>query len=248
MAKHHDVIIIGAGPAGLGCACALQACGVKNLLILDKKDVGASFAAWPKQMRLITPSFHGNPFGLVDLNAVTPNTSPADCLHTQHPTGEQYARYLQAIVTHFKLPVQTGVTVKRVRTLTDEFLIETSQGSHTALHVIWAAGEFSTPDTGGIRGAELCLHNSKVGDWAKLSGEAFTLIGGYESGIDAAINLAWQGKAAHLLSRGEPWGTRDADPSRTLSPHTRDRLKEAMLEAPGSIRFSKNADIVAVKK
>lgn len=248
MSQHYDVIIIGAGPAGLGCAVALQRCGVTNMLILDKKEVGASFAAWPKQMRLLTPSFHSNPFGQVDLNAVTPNTSPADCLHTQHPSGGQYARYLQALVTHFKLPVQTGVTVKQVRTMTDEFLVETNKTSYTAWYVIWAAGEFATPDTGGIRGADLCLHNSKVRDWADLEGDKFTLIGGYESGIDAAIHLAWQGKAVHLLSRGEPWGTHDADPSRTLSPHTRDRLKEALQEAPGSIRFSKNADIVAVKK
>jgi len=248
MPKHHEVIIIGAGAAGIGCACALQACGVKRLLILEKNAVGASFAAWPKQMRLITPSFHGNPFGQVDLNAVTPTSSPADFLHAEHPTGEQYARYLQALAVHHKLPVETGVTVKRVRSTGDEFLVETSKGTHTALHVIWAAGEFATPDTGGIRGAELCLHNSRVGDWSLLHGDSFTLIGGYESGIDAAINLAGLGKAVHLLSRGAPWGTRDPDPSRSLSPHTHERLKDAMLNAPGSIRFSKNADITTVRR
>lgn len=32
-----DVLIVGAGPAGLGCAVALKACGVENLAILDRR-------------------------------------------------------------------------------------------------------------------------------------------------------------------------------------------------------------------
>ncbi|MFZ4765043.1 MAG: NAD(P)-binding domain-containing protein [Roseimicrobium sp.] len=39
----------------------------------------------------------------------------------------------------------------------------------------------------------------------------------YESGLDAAINLASLGKEVHVLSRGEPWGSDDPDPSRSLS-------------------------------
>ena len=53
-----DVVIVGAGPAGLGCALALQAVGVESLAILESRSVGASFRSWPEEMRLITPSFH----------------------------------------------------------------------------------------------------------------------------------------------------------------------------------------------
>lgn len=74
------------------------------------------------------------------------------------------------------------------------------------------------------------------------------VIGGYESGIDAAVHLMERGREVHVLSRGEPWGLDDPDPSRSLSPHTRDRLRRALLEAPGQVRFYKNADIRRVVK
>jgi hypothetical protein len=85
-----------------------------------------------------------------------------------------------------------------------------------------------------------------VADWGLLRGEEYTLIGGYESGIDAAIHLAWKSKRVNLVSRGEPWHSQSPDPSRALSPYTRDRLKAALMDAPGSIHFFKNADIKEV--
>lgn len=250
-----DVAIVGAGPAGIGCALALRACGVENTAILDAAGVGASFNAWPRQMTLLTPSFHSNAFGSTDLNAVTPDTSPADFLHTQHPSGPDYARYLQALVIHYGLEVCAPVRVNRVEPPSapgGEFLLHTSSSPKPvrARHVIWTAGEFGTPDDGGIEGASLCLHNSRVRDWDDIAapGEKVTLIGGYESGIDAAIHLMEAGREVHLLSKGEPWATDDPDPSRSLSPRTRDRLKHALLHAPGSIQFYKNAHIVSVEK
>jgi len=240
-----EVLIVGAGPAGIGCAVALEACGVEVQLV-DAKGVGASFEGWPRQMRLLTPSFHSNAFGGVDLNAVTPDTSPADFLHTQHADGREYGRYLRALVMHHQLKLDAPTRVTGMVPGEDEVWdVETDRGRHRARFVIWAVGEFGRPDLGGIDGAGLCRHNSGVGDWDEVAGEGerFVVIGGYESGIDAAVHLMERGREVHVLSRGEPWGADDPDPSRSLSPHTRDRLRRALLEAPGQVRFYKNADI-----
>ena len=75
---HKQVIVVGAGPAGIGCSLALHRAGVQDVLLLEAKEVGASFRAWPREMRLITPSFHANPFFQTDLNSISPETSPAD--------------------------------------------------------------------------------------------------------------------------------------------------------------------------
>jgi putative flavoprotein involved in K+ transport len=245
-----EVLIVGAGPAGIGCAVALKACGVRAQLV-DARGVGASFDGWPRQMRLLTPSFHSNAFGGVDLNAVTPDTSPADFLHTQHPDGREYARYLRALVMHHGLMLDAPRRVTGVRQGEDGmFEVETDGGSYRARFVIWAAGEFGRADKGGIEGAEWCRHNGWLVDWDEVvkEGEKFVVIGGYESGIDAAVHLMERGREVHVLSRGEPWGVDDPDPSRSLSPHTRDRLRRALLEAPGQVRFYKNADIRRVVK
>ena len=80
-------------------------------------------------------------------------------------------------------------------------------------YVIWAAGEFQYPReaSGSLAGMELCLHNSRVRSWATLPGDDFVLIGGYESGADAAVNLARAGKQATVLASHATWNVQTAE-------------------------------------
>lgn len=296
----YDIVIVGAGAAGIGLAHVLKGLGIKRYSVLERHEVGASFLRWPKEMRFISPSFTGNAFGMLDLNAVTLETSPAYTLETEHPSGRQFAEYLQLIVKEYKLPVKTGIEVLSisprvslgdqatatpgyVRSMTtgtgkgsgatkrptgangpkrglshneDEiscethgFTIETSVGVMTSQFVIWAAGEFQYPNRNGFSGAELCVHNSTIDSWRAVargaaclprdeSGSAlaadeqvakhFIVIGGNESGIDAAINLSRLGKVVTVLDRGSPWDSAGSDPSKTLTPYTLERLERSL--------------------
>jgi thioredoxin reductase len=239
------VLIVGAGPAGLGVSAALMRAGVIDQLVVDAREVGAAFRHWPRGMSLLTPSFHSNAFGLTDLNAIDPETSPADFLRTQHPDGPGYASYLEAVVAHHQLPVSTGVVVKSITKSGDEFIAETSHGNIHAIYLVWAAGQFFHPREHTFPGSEHAIHSSRIRDWAALEGDAFTIIGGYESGIDAALNLIALGKSVKVVSRGEPWKSDHPDPSRSLSPRTLDRLRE-LLQTPekaARLEFIRNADI-----
>ena len=57
LSKKFDVIIIGAGAAGIGVGIALEHAGVENFLIVDRGTVGSMFKSWPDETRFITPSF-----------------------------------------------------------------------------------------------------------------------------------------------------------------------------------------------
>ena len=52
-----EVLIVGAGPAGIGVATALKKAGVTDMLVVDAREIGASFLNWPRQMSFLTPSF-----------------------------------------------------------------------------------------------------------------------------------------------------------------------------------------------
>ncbi len=232
MSSDYEVIIVGAGAAGVGMGVVLQELGLQNFVLLERHAVGASFLRWPAEMRLISPSFPSNGFGLLDLNAVALNTSPGFTLHEEHPTGQQYAHYLQAVADHFSLPVQTGIDVQQVTFSDDHFTLTTSAGPLRSRFVIWAAGEFQYPNTQPFAGAAHCIHSATVASWRQLSEatdhDEFTIIGGYESGIDAAVNLIDLGKQVRVLDDTEPWSVATPDPSIALSPYTHARLQRAL--------------------
>ncbi|RIK32926.1 MAG: monooxygenase [Chloroflexi bacterium] len=227
MADRHDVLIVGAGAAGVGMGVVLLDLGVGNFTIVERYEVGASFLRWPAEMRFISPSFTSNGFGLLDLNAVTINTSPAHTLREEHPTGHNYAQYLKAVASHFELPVREGVEVYTMQPEAEGFRLYTSAGQLQSRFVIWAAGEFQYPNTEPVDGAEHCIHNATVASWKELAGDDFTVIGGFESGIDAAVTLVRLGKQVRVLDAAAPWAFSSPDPSLVLSPYTQSRLRKA---------------------
>ena len=228
--RSFDVVIVGAGAAGLGLGVTLRHLGIENFAIVDRGAVGASFLRWPRQSRFITPSFASNQFGLLDLNAVCLQTSPAFSIGAEHPTGAEYAAYLRGVAKHFDLPVENGIDVLSVarNAQRQRFRVVTSRGEIRTRFVVWAGGEMQYPRTRGFHGAEHCLHYSRVTSWAELAGDQRCIIGGAESGVDAAVGLAAAGRRAVVFDREEPWKRRGSDPSQLLSPFTQARLESAM--------------------
>lgn len=222
-----DVAIVGAGAAGVGMCKVLQDLGIDKYVCLERESIGASFEKWTRGMRFITPSFTSNAFGSPDLNAVTYNTSPAYTLKTEHPTGAEYARYLKGVVKAFDLHVLEETAVHSIKKVSVGFVLNTSRGEVAAKFLIWAAGEFGYPNDGAIVGAEHAIHNSAVRDWRDLEGDEFLILGGYESGIDAAFHLTKLGKRVRVLDARATWEEKDSDPSIALSPYTLERLKRA---------------------
>lgn len=220
-----DTIVVGAGASGIGVGIVLQKMGI-NYVMLEKSSVGASFKKWPKETRFISPSFTGNFFNMPDLNAISPDTSPAFSLLTEHPHGQEYAEYLETASEHFELNVQTGVEVEALHKEAESFIITTNTGTYTCRFLIWAAGEFQYPRQAAFTGDVLCTHYASIASFSDMQGEDRIVIGAYESGFDAAVNLVREGKKVTLLDSSNNMETVSSDSSYSLSPFTRDRIRE----------------------
>jgi G3E family GTPase len=238
-----DVLIVGAGASGVGMGLMLtRVFGLdpsRVLLVERGGKVGETFRRWPKEMRFISPSFNQQGWTKsFDLNSVYYGTSPAFSLHAEHPTGQQYARYLGALAEAAQLPVRAMTEVAGVQPLFGggfnvDVVPAGGGGAAERLQsrfVIWAAGEFQYPRASGsmFPGSELCLHNSSVRSWADLPGDDLVVIGGYESGMDAAFNLATCGKRCTVVSSTAYWRIATEDPSTELAPYTAERIRAAL--------------------
>ncbi|MEP2897065.1 NAD(P)/FAD-dependent oxidoreductase [Roseibium sp.] len=243
---HLSVVIVGPGPAGIGVARVLRDLAIPDVWVFERGQIGQSFRNWPKETRLLTHSFPRNVFGVADLNAVSFDSSPGWSLRSEHPSGEAYAQYLEQAAELFGVNVQCGLDVFAIEPIENGFTLQTSRGTVTADYVIWACGLFGAPIDAGLPGGRLGRHYGAVNSWDDVEEDEVYVIGGYESGIDAAIGLSQKGKDVNVLSRGAPWLDRDKDPSRSLSPYTQQRLDT--FRKCFSINLLSDVDVIALEQ
>ena len=222
----YDTIVVGGGAAGIGVAVALKDAGLANFLVLEGRRVGSSFTGWPEETRFLTPSFPTNSVGMLDLNSITIGTSPGFSLEVEHPTGKDYAFYLRQVARVFELPVRENTIVLRITKIADEFVIDTDEETLRARHVIWSGGEYQYPRLEGFVGSKYCRHTSMIDRYETLVGDEFLVVGGFESGIDAAYHLARNGRHVQVFDRGCPWEENTSDPSVALSTYSIERMRQ----------------------
>ena len=222
----HDVVVVGAGAAGVGVAVTLGHAGIQDVVVLERNTVASSFDSWPAETRFITPSYTTNSIGMLDLNSIAMGTSPAYSLEVEHPTGQEYAKYLRAVAHFFEVPVREHTDVRSVKRAHHGFRVDTSEGVVRARHLIWAAGEFQYPRLSGFNGSHLCRHTATIASYDDIEGDDIIIVGGYESGIDAAYHLAYVDKRVRVFDVESPWESESSDPSIALSPFTVERMRE----------------------
>jgi putative flavoprotein involved in K+ transport len=242
----YDVVIIGGGAAGVGAGVALQSAGITNFTILERFFVGASFQLWPAETQFITPSFATNAIGMLDINSIAIGTSPAFQLDCEHPSGLEYAAYLQEVTNYFELPLQEKTKVVDIKKNKDIYEIDTQDRVLKAKNVIWAAGEFQNPKLNGFAGSEFCKHTATIESYKKLEGDDFVVIGGGESGFDAAYHLACFEKKVTLLDQTSPWQVKSSDPSLGLSTYSLERMREDKFQQ--NVKLVKDTSVTSIAR
>ena len=181
-----DVLVVGAGPAGLAVGACLARTGLRPIL-LEKGDVpGWSWARHYETLRLHTPRRSSS----LPFLPLPPGGT--------FPSRAELADYLVAYARRFGLDVRTGVDVCRVRPgSAGGWVAESPSGSFGARACIVATGANRLPWMPEIPGRELfrgrVLHSSSVRSGRELAGSRVLVVGLGNSGGDLAADLAAHG-------------------------------------------------------
>lgn len=182
-----DVLVIGAGQAGLAVGYHLQRAGLRFLIVDASTELGASWRNRWDSLRLFTPAQYAGLPGM-------PFPARADT----YPTRTEVADYLSAYAARFELPVLLGTAVTRLeRDHGDEghgFVVHTPQGAFHARQVVVATGPFQSPVIPAVSrgiGPEVTqLHSSKYRNPAQIRPGRVVVVGGGNSGRQIALELA----------------------------------------------------------
>ena len=130
-----DVVIVGAGQAGLAASACLSRHNIDNI-VLEKFEIGAS---WRRQrwesFCLVTPNW------TVRLPGEFYNGADPDGFML----GTEFVTYLENYAGRFTLPVQQKTNVQSAKLENSRWVVETSSGPVRAQALIVATSTYQTP-------------------------------------------------------------------------------------------------------
>ena len=181
--ERFDVIVIGAGQAGLSVGHYLAKRGL-NFLILDANArIGDSWRKRWDSLRLFTPA---------KFNGLDGMPFPAPPNH--FPTKDEMGDYLEAYAARFELPVRTGVKVDRLRREGRHYVLETGDVELEADHVVVAMANFQgrrVPAFAQELDSDIVqLHSSEYKNPGQLRPGATLIVGAGNSGSEIAMELS----------------------------------------------------------
>lgn len=178
-----DVLVIGAGQAGLAIGYHLRRAGADFRIIDAGPEVGHVWRSRWDSLRLFTPTQY-------DALPGTPFPAPAGI----HPTKDQVADYLAGYAVQHQLPVQLDTRVTRLARDVEGFAAQTSRGRVRARQVVVATGPFQAPRIPSIAaqvpGDVPQLHSAHYRNPRQLPrGSQILVVGAANSGLQIAREL-----------------------------------------------------------
>ena len=212
-----DVIIVGAGPAGI--SASLRAAEHRlSALTLERESVGGTVSKYPRQKLVMTSPvefpLHGK-FSKTTLSK------------------EDLLRFWEKVMARTDLNIRTGEGVDTVqRGANGLFHVRTAKAEYRARAVILAMGRAGTPRKLGVKGEELPHVLYRLIEADHYTGQNILVVGGGDSAVEAAMGLAHQAGNRVTLSyrRGEFSRLKDRNAKR-IAEHIVSRKIEVLFNS-----------------
>jgi len=222
-----DVVIIGAGPAGLGAAAALQGSALA-WCVVEREAPLSTLSAFPRGKMLYWPE--APPPGAPPWRDGPREAVVEAWLRHQPPAG---------------LPLRCPATLAQLQRVGGRFTLslDTPEGAVPlrACAVVLAVGKRGQPVPLGVPGAGAVPVQRALGDAAAFAGQDVLVVGGGDSAGEDAVQLAAAGARVTLVHRGADFprmkpSNRAGVAAAAAAGHLRVRLRSALraLEPAGT--------------
>jgi thioredoxin reductase (NADPH) len=192
-----DLIIIGAGPAGLSAAEVAAREGL-DYLVIEKGTIANTIRQYPVGRTMFsTPNE-------VEMHEGT--LKPV----REKPSREELLSHYIHFVLNLDLKINTGEEVTDViGNIEEGFVIKTDQDEYQAARVLFAIGAMERPRRLNVPGEELPkVHHLFVEPYPYVRKDAL-VVGGGNSAAEAALFLSEEGARTTMAIWREDWENRD---------------------------------------
>ena len=217
-----DVLIIGAGPAGLAASLAAQKLGL-NYQTVEQDSLGGAVFQYPRGKLVMTAPVELPIVGKVQFR----NTSK-----------EELLKFWEQACKGNGLKIMYRERVEGIENKDGAFHVKTSTRQHVASAILLGIGRRGTPRKLGVPGEALPKVVYRLIDPEQYRGQKVIVVGGGDSALEAAASIAELGDTAVILSyRGEAF--------QRAKQRNRQRVEEA--SAKGRLKVLLNSQVREIR-
>jgi thioredoxin reductase len=218
----YDVVIIGAGPAGISASLEAKKHNL-NFLTLEQDSLGGTVYTFPRTKIVMTSPMELPLHGKVQLY----NTSKAELLELWNK-----------VLSENKIKIKEQTKVELIEYENDHFRISTNtEEEFKAKKILLAIGRRGSPRKLNINGEESEKVAYRLLEPENIRDKKIVVVGGGDSAIEAALSLAEQNKVI-LSYRSEAFNR--------VKPQNREHINQAAQN--GKLKVIYKSNLLAVEK
>jgi thioredoxin reductase (NADPH) len=199
-----DVLIVGAGPAGISAALMCKKAGL-SFEIVDRETLGGTVFTFPRDKVVMTNPMHLPLHGKLKLY----ETNKLELLEIWNE-----------VLGKNDIQIREKIKISNIIKNGDDFIVKSEGGDEfSAENVVLAIGRRGTPRKLNVPGEELPKVAYRLLEPERLQGKNIVVVGGGDSAIESALLLAEQNHVS-LSYR--------SDKFKRLKPKNRKKIEEAI--------------------
>ena len=195
-----DVVIVGAGPAGIAASLAAKESRLRFVTIEQEDSLGGSIYHYPRRKLAMT----------------APMTLPiVGKVNKLEISKEELLRFWSSITRENSITINFTERMDTITRKGSGFLVKTSKDNYTTRNVLLAIGRRGTPRKLGVVGEEQEKVVYRLIDAEQYRGMHVLVVGGGDSAAEAALSIAAEpGTTVTISCRSEEIFTRPKDKNR----------------------------------
>lgn len=211
-----DLVIVGAGPAGLSASLHAQRAGLRFVTVDKEPELGGTVRHYPRKKLVMTEPVKIPGVGRIGRREIR---------------KEDLMEVWTRVAKEADLPFRLGLTVHDVAPVPGGFEVRTQGESFRATRVVLAIGRRGIPRKLGVPGEDLPKVQYALAEPEAFRGDRVLVVGGGDSAVEAALALSEERGTQVILSYRRDRFSR-------IKPGNRDRVEAAMAQGRIDVHWS----------